>query len=128
MKTWPPPKVEAPQQEQRVVSHDPEAAVEVGGGGPTEAGWHSMADGIGCPKEGQYKHVRGIGTPMLQTPDHFAVGGLLHAGRATWFGSKFATDAKTITACRDEILKAADSFKLPVSETAKANAIRYFNE
>lgn len=128
MKTWSANKGATQAEETKPVTHDPEAPVNVGAGGPTDAGWHSMADGIGCPKEGQYKHVRGVHLPLLQTPDHFAIGGMLHAGRATWFGAKFATDAATVEACRAACLKASEDHKLPVSQDAKDKALRYLDE
>ena len=126
--TWstarPAPEEEKPEEK----SHDDSAPVLVGEGGPTEAGWHSAEAGIWCLQEAQYKYIRGISLPHLQTPDHFAVGGMLHAGRATWFGSKFDTSQATIDAVKAATLKAADSFSLPVTEDAKKAATKYVLE
>ncbi len=108
--------------------HNAEDAVIVGAGGPTDAGWHSASDGIGCMKEGQYKHVRKITLPMNNTPDHFAVGGLLHAGRATWFGAKFAMDEASKQQVFSAMQEAEDSFELPVSTAAIQAAHKYMKE
>jgi hypothetical protein len=108
--------------------HDPDDDVLLGGGGPTEAGWHAAEAGIWCMKEGQYRYIRGIKTPQLQTPDHFVVGKMLHAGRAAWFSRKFKTDAETHAFVKDEALAGAEEKKMQVSEAAKANAFRYLEE
>lgn len=112
--------------------HDPEAPVPVGLGGPTNAGWHSCEAGIWCKKEGQYKYVRGVHVPQLQVPDHFAVGAMLHGGRAAWFGLKFAADNKSIAAVKDAAYKVAEELESQnrghVSAKAKADVLKYLDE
>jgi hypothetical protein len=68
--------------------------VLLGPGGATSAGWHMAEAGLRCLKEFQYAHVRHIRTPLIQTPNAFAVGSMFHAGRAAWFASRFSM-AKT---------------------------------
>lgn len=128
MATWSTVKAEPTAMVEVDQVPNPDLPVEVGSGGPTDAGWHSAEAGIWCLKEAQYKYVRGVHTPHLQTPDYFAVGGLLHAGRATWFGSKFDTSQATIDAVKQAILDAATTFSLPVTEDAKKAATKYMLE
>ena len=124
-KTWSSQKA-VPTEEAKEIRHDPDAPVVVGAGGPTDAGWHSADAGIWCQKEGQLKHVRGVRVPTLQTPDHFAVGGALHAARACWFGKKFSTAQEDIDDCfvaLDQEIEARGA-----SEEARRQTRKYFSE
>lgn len=62
--------------------------------GPTTHGWHKIeAHAAGCPKEHQFRHVRGIkyrpmgaDAPIFM---HFAVGALVHVARAQWLNDGY---------------------------------------
>lgn len=56
-----------------------------GKSGASEAGWSKIQDFLRCPKAYQYKQVRQLHKPVTLVLDHFAVGTLVHAGRAKWF-------------------------------------------
>jgi hypothetical protein len=104
----------------------PEAQTDVllGGGGPTEAGWHAIEMFLRCPKAYQYGPIRGIRKPLTQTPDHFAVGTLFHAMRARWFALKFASDKKAWRAILDTVKEAKSENDLPVSTDAEQRALQ----
>lgn len=98
--------------------------VLLGGGGPTSQGWHSgLADYLACAKRFQLARTRRISIPLVATPDHFAVGQLVHAGRARWFASKFATDDATWDLIRAAVADAAAENDLPVSKEAEQQAL-----
>lgn len=102
--------------------------VPVGGGGATTQGWHKIESFLRCPKEYQLSQVRGIVRPESTTPDYFAIGILVHAMRARWFGSRFSTTPETwesmVKAAHDEMEKA----KLPIRPEAERLAMRYMQE
>lgn len=102
---------------------EPEVLLGSSGGGATKAGWHAIEAFLRCPKEYQLKHVRGLYQPRESTPDHFAVGGLFHAGRARWFASKFDTSHATWELVRTAIQHEAQINKLPVSIGAEQKAL-----
>jgi len=125
-KTWSSNKATPKEETAKEIHHDDTMPVELGEGGPSAAGWHSAEAGIWCPKEAQFKHIRGVHTPVLQTPDYFLVGGILHAGRAMWFAKRFSTSQEDIA----EVFKAAEKEgeQREASEEAKRNAKRYLSE
>jgi PD-(D/E)XK nuclease superfamily len=97
-------------------------------GGPSGQGYSEVEAYLRCPKEYQYAKVRGIGKPQSQTPDYFAVGTFLHAGRARWFASKFATSAEVWQQMRDDVSKTRSELPLPCSDAAESTALRYLQE
>lgn len=105
-----------------------EVEVLMGESGGTEAGFHQMGDGMGCNKEYQYRYIRGIHVPARNTPDHFAVGSQLHAGKARWFSKHFATDAKTWASVQMAMRMEMDKEKLPVTQKALQMGERYMRE
>lgn len=109
-----------------MVSGGPE--VLVGESGPTEAGIHSVLEGIGCAKEYQFKYVRQLYEPQHQTPDYFAVGSQLHAGKAHWFAKGFKMDAATWASIQLAMRKEMELQKLPVSAKALQAGERYMRE
>ena len=62
----------------------------LGEGGASTHGYHAIESYLVCPKEYQYDKVRKIRQPAAGTPDPFAIGSMLHAGRARWFANKFS--------------------------------------
>jgi hypothetical protein len=94
----------------------------LGKGGATEAGWHRIQYALECMKKLQFV-LRGVHQPQVQTPDHFGVGIMYHAGRARWFSLRFATDEKAWMKIRDAVREAAASNKLPVSLKAEQDAL-----
>jgi hypothetical protein len=92
------------------------------GGGASEAGWHSIESMLRCAKEYQFQHVRKLRKPTHETPDHFALGQMFHAGRARWFALNFATDAKAFASMHKAMRQAAEENKLPVSLKAEQAA------
>ena len=102
--------------------------VILGEGGPSEYGYHQISSFLSCNKKFQYEKVRGIRKPMAQTPDHFAIGQLFHAGRAHWFAQRFDTSAEAFERCKAAMQKAAEENKLPVTIDAERTALRYLQE
>lgn len=102
--------------------------VILGKGGVTSAGWHSVADAFRCLKAYQLAKVRGVRVPSAQTPDHFAVGQLFHAGRARWFAHRFKRDDKTWASVQGAVEGAAVEAELPVSQQAVQNALSYLTQ
>ena len=76
-------------------------------------------DGIGCPKEYQFRHVRKVHKPQAQTPDHFAIGIFMHVGKARWFAKNFQRDSATWLSIQDAMNAAAFEQRLPVSLKAR---------
>lgn len=109
-------------------STNSEPEVLVGPSGPTEAGIHSVLDGIGCQQEYQFRYIRGIREPRNMTPDHFAIGSSLHAGKARWFSRRFANDAATWTSIQTAMREEMENERLPVSQRALQMAARYMRE
>lgn len=99
-----------------------------GESGASEAGWHKLVAGLRCLKEYQFAHVRGIRRPESHTPDYFAIGSMLHAGKARWFARNFATDVKTWASMQEAMLQECEKQKLPVSSQARARGERYMDE
>lgn len=97
-------------------------------GGASGQGYSEIEAYLRCPKEYQLAKIRGISKPQTQTPDYFAVGAFLHAGRARWFASGFKTDAETWEAIRADVSKTREGFALPCSEESEATALRYIQE
>lgn len=91
--------------------------------GASEAGWHSIESFLTCPKEFQLQHIRKIVVPRAETPDHFAVGTLVHAGRAKWFERGFKTSAKTWDKIKEAVQQSAEAHKFPVSLKAEQLAL-----
>lgn len=91
--------------------------------GASEAGYHSIEAKLLCPKMFQFKHVRGIVTPAVQTPDYLAIGSLFHAGRARWFSKRFATDAKSWSSIAEAVEAEAQASDPPVSSKAIESAL-----
>lgn len=100
----------------------------LGSGGASEAGWSQIQAGIGCMKEFQFRYIRGLREPQAATPDHFAIGSQVHAGRARWFAKGFGTDAATWASIQDAMRKAMEEEKLPVSIRALQMGERYMDE
>ena len=98
--------------------------VEVGKGGVTEAGWHSIADFMRCPKAYQLGVIRGIHVPVAQVPAHFARGLFFHAMRARWFGLEFASDKKAWTKIRDAAAEEAEKNKYPMAISDERYALQ----
>lgn len=115
-----------PQPQNHETPPNPE--VIVGPSGATEAGAHSVMDGIGCQQEYQFRHIRHIREPQRVTPDHFAVGSQLHAGKARWFSTGFGTDAKSWASIQMAMRQEMDNEKLPVSQCALQMGERYMKE
>lgn len=102
--------------------------VQFNEGGASGAGFSEIKPFLECPKAYQYGQVRGIYRPTSQTPDYFAVGGLVHAGRARWFADKQSTSAETWDRIRADVRSTREGYKLPVSEQAEVDALRYITE
>lgn len=102
--------------------------VLLGKGGPSSAGWHGIEKILLCQKEYQYNVVRGIHKPMEYNPDYFTVGSLFHAGRATWFASKFDTSDKTWRRIIKAVREDAEAQKLPATLKAEKQALVYLQE
>lgn len=102
--------------------------VVVGSSGPSQAGWHQVADFLDCMKRGQFKHIRGIRVPTVQQKPAFAVGSLVHAGRARWFGSAFKTDQKTIDAVHEAMKREARLSKEPMTAESERFALTIVDE
>lgn len=106
-----------------------ETEVLLGKGGPSAQGFHSgFEDFMLCPKLFQLGRIRGLRIPQTQTPDHFAVGQLMHAGRARWFASKFSTSDATWDSIKDAVAEASKENSLPISQEAERSALKYLQE
>lgn len=113
---------ETPEAPRRSQAPTQSAPIE-GEGGVTEAGWHSIESAFRCLKEYQFASVRGLHTPLAQTPDHFAVGSLFHAGRARWFARSFDTSPKTLASIKEAISHEGERLQLPVSLNAERRVL-----
>lgn len=96
--------------------------------GSTERGWHQISTFLGCPKEFQLAKVRNVFSPKRQTPDYFAVGTIMHALKAHWFGNEFRTDEEFIASAARVAENCAVQHKLPVTLKAEQQALAYFQE
>ena len=92
--------------------------------GASEAGYHQIEAKLLCPKMFQFKHVRGIVTPSIMTPDYLAVGSLFHAGRARWFSKRFDCSQKTWEAIAEAVATEAQAMDPPCSAKAEAEALK----
>lgn len=97
-------------------------------GGASGLGYSEIEAYLRCPKEYQLAKVRGIGKPTSQTPDYFAVGSFVHAGRARWFAEKQALGDDVWEKIRADITKTRSEFPLPCSEDSERTALRYIQE
>jgi hypothetical protein len=100
----------------------------LGEGGPSPFGYHAVESYLWCPKEYQYDKVRKVTVPRAATPDYFAVGSMVHAGRAKWFAEKFNMATESIAAVMQATEDAAAKYPLPVSGEAIKEAKRYVTE
>ena len=101
---------------------------EMGAGGVTSDGYHSFHDYLRCPKKHQYVKVRKIREPRSVIAPAFAVGIMVHAGRATWLGSQSSLDSDVIKAVHAAIDKAASETPLPTTPLVIKDAHRYMTE
>src|SRR5271154_6745254 len=83
----------------------------VGEGGVTSQGWHSIESYLRCPKAYKLSQFDKLHKPLAYLPGPFAVGLLLHAGRAQWFGCGFDCDW---TAVQAAMAAEAERSKLPM--------------
>lgn len=97
-------------------------------GGPSGLGWSELAPLSQCEKEFQLAQVRQIYKPTSQSPDYFAEGSFVHAGRARWFAEKQSTSAETWQLVVKDVDRLRESLPLPCSDTAVRNALRYLTE
>jgi hypothetical protein len=96
--------------------------------GATSAGWHSIESFLRCPKEYQFRQIRGLRVPSSQTPDYFAVGQLFHIMKAAWYESSFKQDDATLDAIRRLVAVEAAKAPLPITLEAERAALHYFEE
>lgn len=97
-------------------------------GGPSGLGFSEVESYLRCPKEYQYDKVRGIHRPTAQSPDYFAIGSFLHAGRARWLASKQDTSAEVWDLIKADVQKTREGLELPCSDDAERIALRYIQE
>lgn len=97
-------------------------------GGPSGLGFSEVESYLRCPKEYQYDKVRGIHRPTAQSPDYFAVGSFLHAGRARWLAEKQSTSAEVWDLIKTDVQKTREGLDLPCSDDAERIALRYIQE
>jgi hypothetical protein len=90
--------------------------------GPTSHGWHQVSSFFTCPKEFQFRQVRKLRSPKVQTPDYLAIGLLFHAGRARWFAKNFDTSKKTWDSINAALAAEVEEQKLPVALNAEQKA------
>lgn len=97
-------------------------------GGASGLGFSEVESYLRCPKEYQYDKVRGIHRPTAQSPDYFAVGSFLHAGRARWLAEKQSTSAEVWDKVKADVQKVREGLDLPCSDDAERTALRYIQE
>lgn len=97
-------------------------------GGASGLGFSEIESLLRCPKEYQYGAVRKIHKPTAQSPDYFAVGSFLHAGRARWLASGQDTGSETWEAIKADVQEAREELELPCSDDAERIALRYIQE
>lgn len=97
-------------------------------GGPSGLGYSEIESYLRCPKEYQLAAVREVCRPTAQSPDYFAIGSFVHAGRARWFSCKQQTDDATWQQIRADVTKAREELPLPCSDEAEFTALRYLQE
>lgn len=72
--------------------------------------------------------MRGIHKPSAQTPDYFAEGSFVHAGRARWFAERQSLGEDTWLKIVADVDKTRLTLPLPCSDLAVRNALRYLTE
>lgn len=97
-------------------------------GGPSGLGYSEIEGYLRCPKEYQLSNIRGIERPTAQSPDYFAIGSFVHAGRARWFSSQQSTSDETWQAIRADVAKTREELPKPCSDEAESTALRYLQE
>jgi hypothetical protein len=97
-------------------------------GGPSGLGYSEIEAYLRCPKEYQFGKVRGMSKPMSNTPDYFAIGSFLHAGRARWFAEGFSVSDETWQKMIADVDATRSGFELPSSDLAYSTALRYLQE
>lgn len=97
-------------------------------GGSSGAGYSELEPFLRCPKEYQFANVRKITKPTAQTPDYFAVGCFVHAGRARWLASGQSLAAAAWDAIRADLDSVRSGLPLPCSEAAYNDALRFIQE
>lgn len=97
-------------------------------GGSSGAGYSELEPYLRCPKEHQLAQIRGITRPTSVTPDYFAVGSFVHAGRARWLASACGLGAEVWEQIRRDITATREGFPLPCNESAESDALRYIQE
>ncbi len=97
-------------------------------GGPSGAGYSELEPFLRCEKEYQLAKVREITKPTAQTPDYFAVGSFVHAGRARWLASGCGVGAEVWDAIRADVDATRSSLPLPCSEQSVSDALRFIQE
>ncbi len=97
-------------------------------GGPSGLGYSEIEAYLRCPKEYQLGAVRKMSRPLTNTPDYFAIGSFLHAGRARWMAEKFDLSDETWKKIIADIDATRSGFPLPSSELAYSMALRYMHE
>lgn len=97
-------------------------------GGPSGLGYSEIESFLRCPKEYQYDKVRSIHRPTAQSPDYFAVGSFVHAGRARWLASGQSVAAEVWDSIKADIQKTREGLELPCSDDAERTALRYIQE
>lgn len=102
--------------------------VLIGDSGPTQYGYHHIESMVRCPKEHQLRQVRQIRMPQRETPSHFAIGIIMHAGRKLWFARGFRTDDAMWQEIKTEAEKECEAQKLPVTATSMQLGLRYVTE
>lgn len=99
-----------------------------GHGGASGLGWSELVAYMRCPKEYQYARVRRVISPKVATPDPLAIGQMVHAGRAAWLAKKCAMDSDTDCFVQQEMHRACEEHKLPVTPQAEKEAYRIVAE
>lgn len=97
-------------------------------GGPSGLGWSEIEAFLRCHKEYQFAAVRKVTKPTNQTPDYFAVGSFVHAGRARWFAEAMSQSDETWQKIQADMTKTREDLPLPCSEEAYTTALRYVQE
>lgn len=97
-------------------------------GGASGAGYSELEPYLRCPKEYQYAKVRQITKPTAQTPDYFAVGAFVHAGRARWLASGQSLGDEVWAAIRADIDTTRAGLPLPCSEQSVAASLKFIQE
>lgn len=92
--------------------------------GASEAGFHSIADMLRCPKEWQFRYLRGIRQPQVGVKSPLARGTLFHVGRAHWFAHNFSTSATVRDIIVEKVQEAVEKMQLPVRSEDEVYALQ----